>query len=58
MLLAEAPWHSITLDEGAGADKHREAGVRSGKKLASGRSWHREAAVRGGQKPAGRSQQV
>ena len=57
-MLAGAPWHSITLDEGAGADTHREAAVRTGKKLASGRSWHREAAVRGGQKPAGRSQQV
>ena len=32
-LLAEAPWRSITLDEGAGADKHREAAVRIGKQL-------------------------
>ena len=53
-MLAGAPWHSITLDEGAGADTHREAAVRIGKQLcAAGRSWHREAAVRGGQKPAG-----
>ena len=57
-MLAGAPWHSITLDEGAGADTHREAAVRIGKQLcAAGRSWHREAAVRGGQKPAGRSRQ-
>ena len=35
VLLAGAPWHSITLDEGAGADTHREAAVRTGKKLAS-----------------------
>ena len=32
-LLAGAPWHSITLDEGAGADTHREAAVRIGKQL-------------------------
>ena len=32
-LLAEAPWRSLTLDEGAGADKHREAAVRIGKQL-------------------------
>ena len=58
-MLAGAPWHSITLDEGAGADTHREAAVRIGKqRCAAGRSWHREAAVRGGQKPAGRNQQV
>ena len=42
-MLAGAPWHSITLDEGAGADTHREAAVRSGKKLASGSSGARRA---------------
>ena len=51
-LLAEALWHSITLDEGAGADTHREAAVRIGKKLASGSSGARRAEA-GGQKPAG-----
>ena len=51
-LLAGAPWHSITLDEGAGADTHREAAVRSGKKLASGSSGARRAEA-GRQKPAG-----
>ena len=51
-MLAGAPWHSITLDEGAGADKHREAAVRSGKQLASGSSGARRAEA-GGQKPAG-----
>ena len=51
MLLAGAPWHSITLDEGAGADTHREAAVRSGKKLASGSSGARRAEA-GRQKPA------
>ena len=51
-MLAEAPWRSITLDEGAGADTHREAAVRSGKKLASGSSGARRAEA-GGQKPAG-----
>ena len=56
-MLAGAPWHSITLDEGAGADTHREAAVRIGKKLASGSSGARRAEA-GGQKPAGRSQQV
>ena len=56
-MLAEAPWRSITLDEGAGADTHREAAVRSGKKLASGSSGARRAEA-GGQMPAGRSQQV
>ena len=55
-MLAEAPWHSITLDEGAGADTHREAAVRSGKKLASGSSGARRAEA-GRQKPAGRSRQ-
>ena len=42
-MLAGAPWHSITLDEGAGADKHREAAVRIGKKLASESSGARRA---------------
>ena len=42
-LLAGAPWHSITLDEGAGADTHREAAVSIGKKLASGSSGARQA---------------
>ena len=51
-MLAWAPWHSITLDEGAGADTHREAAVRSGKKLASESSGARRAEA-GGQKPAG-----
>ena len=51
-MLAEAPWHSITLDEGAGADTHREAAVRIGKKLASGSSGARRAEA-GRQKPAG-----
>ena len=51
-MLAEAPWRSITLDEGAGADTHREAAVRSGKKLASGSSGARRAEA-GRQKPAG-----
>ena len=37
-MLAGAPWHSRTLDEGAGADTHREAAVHIGKKLASGSS--------------------
>ena len=55
-MLAEAPWHSITQDEGAGADTHREAAVRIGKKLASGSSGARRAEA-GRQKPAGRSQQ-
>ena len=50
-MLAWAPWHSITLDEGAGADTHREAAVRSGKQLASGSSGARRAEA-GGQKPA------
>ena len=51
-MLAGAPWHSITLDEGAGADTHREAAVRSGKKLASGSSGARRAEA-GMQKRAG-----
>lgn len=50
-MLAGAPWHSITLDEGAGADTHREA-AGSGKKLASGSSGTRRAEA-GRQKPAG-----
>ena len=59
-MLAGAPWHSITLDEGAGADTHREAAVRSGKKLASGSSCaHREEADIGKQRcAAGRSRQA
>ena len=59
-MLAGAPWHSITLDEGAGADTHREAAVRSGKKLASGSSCaHREEAGIGKQRcAAGRSRQA
>ena len=59
-MLAEAPWHSITLDEGAGADTHREAAVRIGKQLcASGSSCaHREEAGIGKQRcAAGRSRQ-
>ena len=51
-MLAGAPWHSITLDEGAGADTHREAAVRIGKKLASGSCGARREEA-GGQKPAG-----
>ena len=51
-MLEGAPWHSITLDEGAGADTHREAAVRIGKKLSSGSSGARRAEA-GRQKPAG-----
>ena len=51
-MLAGAPWHRRTLDEGAGADTHREAAVRIGKKLASGSSGARRAEA-GRQKPAG-----
>ena len=51
-MLAEAPWHSITLDEGAAADTHWEAAVRIGKKLAWRSSGTRRAEA-GRQKPAG-----
>ena len=59
-MLAGAPWHSITLDEGAGADTHREAAVRSGKKLASGSSCEHRAEAGIGKKrcAAGRSRQA
>ena len=42
-MLAGAPWHSITLDEGAGADTHREEAGIGKQRCAAGRSRRAEA---------------